>query len=57
MGNVSSADTGGLGRIKTLAFELDKNLTLTSWNSECEEVFGRRAADVVGGSDIQEEAL
>jgi len=50
MGNTFGSTDGvgeGLGRI--VHFKVDKNLTLTSWNAECEEVFGRRAADVVGG--------
>ena len=42
------SDAGGLGRV--LHFEVDKNLTITSWNAECEDVFGRTANDVVGGS-------
>ncbi|KAJ1470300.1 hypothetical protein T484DRAFT_1848273 [Baffinella frigidus] len=50
MGNSfgSTAHAGCLGHV--LLFEVDKNLSLKSWNAQCEEVFGRRAADVVGGS-------
>ncbi|KAJ1466742.1 hypothetical protein T484DRAFT_1756397 [Baffinella frigidus] len=51
MGNsFGSSAGGGLGPLgRVLVFEVDKNLNLTSWNAECEAVFGRRAEEVVGG--------
>jgi len=47
MGNTfGSSDWVEKGQV--LHFEVDANHVLTSWNTQCESVFGLRSADVVG---------